>query len=43
MDGMNALGVEQNAFCQCGFTGINMGTDTDVSNLLNIRFHGAIL
>ena len=39
MDGMDALGVIQNSLGQGGFTGINVGTDANISDFCDVFFH----
>jgi hypothetical protein len=41
MDGMNSLGIIENPLGQGRFAGIDVGTDTDVSDFGNIFFHGS--
>ena len=39
VDRVDTLGIKQDPFGKCGFAGINMGTDADIPDLLNVLLH----
>ena len=43
MNGMNTLGIKQDTFRQRSLTGVDMGTDADISHFVQIFFHHTFL
>jgi hypothetical protein len=43
MDGVNPVGVIEDPLGQGGLAGIDMGTDADISHLVNFLFHFTFL
>ena len=39
MNGVYSLRVKENTLSQCGLAGINMSTDSNISQFINIHFH----
>jgi hypothetical protein len=42
MDGMDTISIKKNALSQGGLTRVNMSTDADIPNILNVLLHFSI-